>query len=248
MRSNPGASVHADTAVNRDSHLRRLLTPTPLFDLAGPCSTRRAQAESLVAEKFAASWQARVSLFMPWLLSMHCLGRCTAVAGLRPAGNAPLFLEQYLAEPAEALVSRAADTEVSRSMLVEIGNLAASQRGASHLLFLVMTVALHQAGYRWIVFTATHALRNTLGKLGFPIHKLANANADHLDDATRAEWGRYYASEPQVMAGNLDMVMQLIDERLFLQRLASLYRHTIDSVATTLRSSSLEHPRPVELQ
>ncbi len=38
-----------------------------------------------------------------------------------------------------------------------------------------------------------------LDKLGFPMHKLADASPQHLDAATRAEWGRYYDSKPQLL-------------------------------------------------
>lgn len=230
------AAMPADSASTRDSLLLRTLTPTPVFELAGSADAGRAQAEALVAEKFAAAWQAQVTQFLPWLLTMHCFGHCSGVAGLRPAAGARLYLEQYLDQPAERAVAAAVGADVPRSALVEIGNLAVTQRGASHLLFLVMTAALHAAGYRWIVFTGTHALRNSLAKLGYPVHLLAEASPRQLDPAARAAWGRYYDSKPQVLAGSLDAAARLMEERPLLRRVRRLYRVQIEQIAAALRS------------
>jgi hypothetical protein len=230
-------TLHAETAVNRDTLLRRMLTPTPVFELAGPDDAQRQQAEDLVAEKFQSAWGANITHFLPWLLSMHCLGHCSAVAGLRPATGSGLFLEQYLEQPADVLLSQLVGTRVPRSALVEVGNLAASQRGASHVLFLVMTAVLHKAGYKWMVFTATKALRNNLDKLGYPLLRIADAVPRHLDAAALAEWGHYYDSEPMVMAGSLDLALQLIAERPLLKRVLRLYRHPINELAAMLRGA-----------
>jgi hypothetical protein len=235
MSATVPASVHADTAVNRDTLLRRFLTPTPVFELAGPRDDGRAEAEALVAEKFQSAWQARVTHFLPWLMSMHCLGHCSAVAGIRPAAGSALYLEQYLDQPVEQLLSAVLGTQVQRRELAEIGNLAASQRGASHLLFLVMTVALHRAGFKWMVFTATQGLRNNLDKLGFPLHTLTAADPARLPPAEQAEWGKYYDSEPLVMAGSLEQALQLIGERPLLRRVLRLYRYQINLLAETLK-------------
>ena len=236
MNTIPAASAPVETADHRESLLRRVLTPTPLFELSGPDAPERAQAEALVAEKFATAWQARVTQFLPWLLSMHCLGHCSGVAGLRPAAGARLYLEQYLAQPIEDALA-AAGIQAARRELVEIGNLAVVQRGASHLLFLVMTAALHKAGYKWIAFTATRALRNNLDKLGYPLLNLADATPRHLDAEALQAWGRYYDSNPQVVVGSLDEAARLMQERPLLRRVLRLYRHQINQLANALRSA-----------
>jgi hypothetical protein len=222
-----------------DSLLRRMLTPKPSFTIARPGDGDRPQMEAFVADRFRSAWQARVTQFLPFLLGMHCLGACTGVAGIRPAAGNALFLERYLDTNAEAALSALTGGDIPRSELVEIGNLVAGQRGASHLLFLVFTAALHRAGYRWIVFTATRALRNNLDKLGYPLLTLAPASADRLDAPARAEWGTYYDSDPLVMAGSLDDALRLITERPLLRRVLRLYRATIAEIAAGLR----EQPR-----
>lgn len=220
----------------RDSLLRRMLSPKPSFVLARPGEPEREELEHYVTERFQSSWNARVSQFLPYLMGMQCLGACTAVAGVRPASGKPLFLERYLDTNAENALGALLGRDVPRAELVEIGNLVAGQRGASHLLFLVVTAALHRAGYRWIVFTATHALRNNLDKLGYPLLALAPASAERLDPAARAEWGSYYDSEPVVMAGSLDEAMRIMEERPLLRRVLRLYRATITELAHGLRN------------
>jgi hypothetical protein len=242
--SNPGAvmavltsAARTETAVRtRDTLLRRMLTPTPSFTLARPGATDRARMEAFVVDRFQSVWHAHVTQFLPFLLGMQCGDSCTAVAGIRPATGTALFLERYLDTNAETALSALTGKEVPRAELAEIGNLVAGQRGASHLLFLVFTAALHRAGYRWIVFTATRALRNNLDKLGYPLLTLAPASADRLDAAARAEWGTYYDSEPLVMAGSLDDAMRLIEERPLLRRVLRLYRTAIAEIAFRLRA------------
>jgi len=215
-----------------------MLTPKPFFMLIGTADPGRADVEAYIADKFHTAWQARVTSFLPFLLSMQCLGVSTAVAGIRPAARESLFLEHYLDTGVEDALTSLTGREVPRRHIAEIGNLVTSQRGASHLLFLVFTAALHQDGYRWIVFTATHALRNNLQKLGFPLLTLAPASAERLDSDVRVEWGSYYDSEPLVMGGNLDDAMRLIAERPALRRILRLYRATIREVAAGLREYS----------
>ncbi|MEY4642904.1 MAG: hypothetical protein RLZZ227_2898 [Pseudomonadota bacterium] len=229
------AGLYTDPSADRDTLLRRMLTPAPLFELIGPHDRQRAAVEAIVAEKFQAAWQANVTHFLPWLLSMQCLGHCSAVAGLRPAAGAPLFLEQYLEQPVNIVLSQRVGQLVPRGAIVEVGNLAASQRGASHVLFLVMTAVLHDAGFKWITFTATRALRNNLDKFGYPLLKLADARPAQLDAAELGAWGSYYASEPMVMAGSLDVALDLIHERPLMRHVLNLYRRQIEALADRLR-------------
>jgi hypothetical protein len=233
--SSPARSEAVGAA--RDSLLRRMLTPKPWFTLRSQGDPGRAELETFVAERFQSAWKARVTQFFPFLLGMHCLGSCTAVAGIRPAAGSALFLERYLDTSAEAAISALIGKALPRGELAEIGNLVAGQRGASHLLFLVFTAALHRAGYRWIIFTATRALRNNLDKLGYPLLKVAEASVACIDPGARSDWGNYYDSEPCVMAGSLDDAMRLIAERPLLRRVLRLYRATINELAAGLGAS-----------
>ena len=218
-----------------ESMLRRYLSPAPQFELVGSKHPERAEAEQFIAERYSAAYHANVSHFLPWFLTLRCLGGISGVAGMRPADSTPLFLENYLDQPLEALLAGHSGENVERTSIVEIGNLAAAQRGASHILFLLFTSLLHRAGYEWITFTATKALRNNLEKLGFPLITLKEADISRLDADERATWGSYYDTAPLVMAGRLSTAMDIIQSRPLLRRVLRMYRYRINVLAEELR-------------
>lgn len=219
----------------RDSLLRRTLTPGPRFELLAPAEPLREEAEHYVAERYQAAYHAELQHFLPFLLTMRCLGSLSGVAGMGPASAAPLFLERYLQGPVEQLLATHSGSGVARADVVEIGNLAADQRGASHLLFVMFSAVLHRAGYRWLTFTATRALRNNLQKLGFPLLTLGAASLEQIPADERDQWGTYYDTDPQVVAGSLDVAMQIIQERPLLRRVLRLYRYEINFLAESLK-------------
>lgn len=218
----------------RDSLLRRVLSPGPQFELLERSAAARAEAEAWLTGRYEASFGARLEQFLPWLLVMRCCGSISAVAGLNPAGAAPLFLERYLPAPAEQVLAKQLGQAVAREDLVEVGNLAASQRGASHLLFVLFSAVLQRAGKRWMVFTATRALRNNLAKLGFPLVVLAKAGSEHLSSTEREAWGDYYDSDPMVVAGSLEAAVHIMRERPLFRRILRLYRYEINFLAESL--------------
>ena len=235
---NDSLALAANCVNPHDDLLRRVLAPGPAATLSRHGEPGRDEAERFVAAKFAAAWQAQVTVFMPWLLSLRCMSRYAAVAGIRPAAHEHPFLEQYLDAPVEQVLGGVVNMPILRREIVEIGNLVADMRGSSHLLFLLLTAALHDAGYRWIVFTATQALRNNLTKLGYPLHLLAPADAARLDPAARALWGNYYRSDPQVMAGSLDDARRLADARPLLRRVLVRYREQVTAFALRLKEDA----------
>lgn len=222
---------------HRDSLLRRTLTPGPRFELLVAPDLLRREAEQYVAERYQAAYHAELHHFLPWLLTMRCLGSLSGVAGMGPASGQPLFLERYLSAPVEQVLAAHSGTGVARADVVEIGNLSADQRGASHLLFVVFSAVLHRAGYRWLTFTATRALRNNLQKLGFPLLTLGAATLQQIPADEHASWGSYYDTDPQVVAGSLDEAMRIIQERPLLRRVMRLYRYEITYLAESLKRS-----------
>jgi hypothetical protein len=220
--------------VNRDAALLKLLNPAPQMQLVGPADAGRAAVENYVRERYQTFYQATVSNFCPWLVSLQCLGENSGAAGLRPAASTPLYLEQYLDVPVEQAMSAVTNTFIIRSAVVEVCNLVAQRSGASHLLFLLFTALLHEAGYEWIVFTATKALRNNLAKVGFPIHLIQEASPALLDPAVVQAWGNYYKTEPVVVAGRLDDAMKIILGRALFRRVLRVYRADIKAMAEPL--------------
>ncbi len=221
----------------RNSLLSKLLSPAPDFSLSLRNSSQRAEVESFIHDSFEDSFAANLKAYYPAIMTMRCFDQVTGTAGLRPAGEQALFLEQYLDQSIEALLSATLDREIKRQDIVEVGNLVSKQRGASHLLFLLFTTMLHQAGKRWIVFTATQGLRNTLNRLGFEFSYLADANPACLDEATLQDWGSYYSTRPQVLVGDLNKAMNIIQTRPLFRRVARLYRHKINYLAREFKAA-----------
>ena len=119
---------------------------------------------------------------MPILLGLRDhSGEYVAALGMRHAENTPLFLEHYLDQPVEEVLSnilRAEPGEISRRSIVEIGNLAAEHAGGSRWLIVALTAYLQGAGYDWVVFTGVQSLRNSFRKLGLKLFPLAQAELD----------------------------------------------------------------------
>lgn len=220
-------------------HLARLLNPAPVFSAHAPEARDRAEVERYIANRFAAAHGAHVHDFMPVLLTMGCAGRISAAAGIRAAARQTLFLEQYLANPVEAAVAGVAGTPVSRARIVEIGNLVATQGGSSYLLFLLLTAVLGRAGFEWVVFTATPQVRKALDTLGLPVDVLCAADPSRLTQGSAAEWGRYYASGPVVVAGKVAAAMPVLHRRSLYAGVLSLYRAAIAELALVVARESL---------
>ena len=122
-----------------------------------------------------------------------------AAVGFRRAGEERLFLEHYLDEAIEILVSQAFGFSVHRHDIVELGNLA-SDSGIA--LLNLWSDAANDLGGRSQVAVATliAPVRAMFARIGLPIVELAHAAPEALGDSA-SEWGRYYDSDPRVCAG-----------------------------------------------
>jgi hypothetical protein len=221
--------------------LSRLLNPVPAFAAHLPDSTHRSRVQAYIADRFRAAHGAEIHDFMPVLLTMSCQGRTTAATGVRSAARAPLFLEQYLSAPAELEIAAAFQSPVERGGLAEIGNLVASQGGASYLLFLVLTAILHRAGFEWTVFTATPQVRKGLAYLGLETKVLCEADPARLTRCSAEEWGRYYASGPQVVAGRVADAMAVLEERMLYASVLALFRTPVEALAEIIGQEGAGH-------
>jgi len=128
--------------------LQKLLVPGPNFALTIQSDPERAEVESFIANKFDQYHNARVTGFMPALLNIRSDDDYSAALGICPAKFGPLFLEQYLDQPAEQAVATVIRAPVSRESIVEIGNLVSTLNGSTALLYLVLVAVLHRAGYQ----------------------------------------------------------------------------------------------------
>jgi hypothetical protein len=177
----------------------------------GDCA--RAELEAYVRDRFAAKHGASVRSFMPTLLSFRNRhGELRGVAGIRSAGESPLYLEHYLDQPIERLVTAtlsarggahpAATRPVRRDEIVEVGNLAGTNCRAAVRMVAQLPAYLMSRRYSWIVFTATSSVRQILAGFGAPLIELGRADAARVAAAPDG-WGRYYETDPRLFAGYL---------------------------------------------
>lgn len=161
---------------------------------------RRTTVEDFVRHAFALKHGARIRSFMPTLFALEgSEQRVCGVAGIRSADAEPLFLERYLPRPIELVLSDRTGAPVKREQIVEVGNLASlSCRAAFHLVALLPRL-LNERGHLWVTFTATDVVRDILGQFKAPIMDLSSATADKVA-GLGDDWGRYYESDPRVMA------------------------------------------------
>ena len=200
-------------------------------------STDRQRLESCIARKFDQQYQAQISHFLPYLLSLNESEQLDAVVGIRLAGESELFLESYLDSRVEQAISRVVRGPVDRSQVVEIGNLAAAVPGTASLLFAVLAVTLDRAGMRWVTCTATPQVQTMLKKLGFSTQAICSAEADALGD-NAGDWGEYYASRPKVIVGDTRLAAKIASANPAVAMLVRKLAGPINKAAATLRAAS----------
>ena len=161
----------------------------------------RLEMERFVCATFARVHEADIQSFMPTLLGLcgQRRGVC-GVVGFRLAASEPLYLEHYLDQPVEAAIAARCNLPVRRDEIAEVGNLAGSSCRAAIHLVATLPHYLASRKQRWIVFTATSAVRSMLQRFDAPVFELARADGACVSAAPDA-WGRYYENDPRVMAG-----------------------------------------------
>lgn len=126
-----------------------------------------------------------------------------AVCGFRNAATGRLFLETYLDEPIEAVLSSHCGSRISRENIIEIGNFAAHKPGMLRQMVEAFTPYLYETGVQWAVFTIVPEIRNAFERLGIELVPICQADRNRLDPEQQKEWGSYYDVQPQVMACNV---------------------------------------------
>lgn len=165
--------------------------------------TRRQELEHFIAQRFKAEYGANLTHFMPLLVALQShAGDVLALAGVRSALMEPLYLEHYLDAPVEDVLEPIAGVALRRHQIVEMGNLAAVRPGYARYLFAAMTDLLLAWQFRWLCCTGVAGVRNMLRRLDMAPTVIAPAAAHRIPDAAR-QWGRYYDSNPQVLAGEI---------------------------------------------
>jgi Thermostable hemolysin len=161
----------------------------------------RLEVETFISNVFKAAYGAEITLFMPNLVALRDKDNVLMGAfGLKPASSGPLFLEQYLDEPIETLMSKNLGKIITRNQITKIGNLAvANPRNAGVLIAHVIQYSL-DIGIEWCVATVHRSLQNGLKNGGRDVYPLFPADKARLAPAEQAKWGSYYDRMPQVVA------------------------------------------------
>jgi Thermostable hemolysin len=161
----------------------------------------RKEVEAFIYAVFKRAYAAEITTIMPQLVALRDgNGVLMAAFGLKKASDGSLFLEQYLDEPIEALISKKLGKNISRDAITKIGNLAvANPRNAGVLIAHVIQYSL-DIGIEWCVATAHHSLQNGLIKGGRDVYPLFPADKSRLSVEEQAKWGSYYDRMPQVVA------------------------------------------------
>ena len=184
-------------------HFGQAETPQMSLARALPDDPQRPAFETFIQQRFRKAHGADIRQFMPQLFGMSdASGTLCAVAGVRLAGAEPLFLERYLDEAIDPLISDAAGQPVDRAGIVEVGNLAASDTGSARLSIIAITYLLAMGGLEWVAFTGNIGLVNSFHRLGLKPVTLCAADPERLGE-DRHLWGSYYESQPWVHVGNI---------------------------------------------
>ena len=209
--------THRPPVIGRVLPLARLDAPAQPLSVHShhPGETGRERAEHFVHGVYRRAYDARIRTFYPHLVCVtEPRGALVAVAGIRAAGNAALYAEQYLACPVEQVLSERLGTCVLRNEVVEVGNLAPASAGQTRWLIAVLTGYLQAAGFAHVVFTAVPALYNAFRRLGLPLAPIADADPALLHADAADHWGSYYRDSPRVCTGSVQTGHELLMERV----------------------------------
>ncbi len=177
---------------------------------------RRAEVEQFIHTCYAKNYGADIHHFMPTLISIRTEdGRLIAALGFCIAqANTALFLENYLPHPVEMMLNQQIEQSVTRSQIVEIGNLAGIHPHAAQWLFLAFNAYLYSQGYQWAVSTLIPSLYKIFRRQGIPLIMLATAEKHCLTTSQQTIWGSYYDKNPLVAAGNIMTGYHAFEKRL----------------------------------
>jgi hypothetical protein len=159
-------------------------------------------AEKYISDRYNSAFNAQLNSFMPAYMALMQGEQIKSLCGFRVAQDEPLFLEQYLNQDAQILLSNLYKQNITRANLIEFGQLASFSKGMSAQHFLLMAEILVEKGYQWCIFTATDPLLAMMARFGIHPTVITEADPSRIADASKV-WGSYYQYQPRIVAGNL---------------------------------------------
>jgi len=168
-----------------------------------------ADAQVLIAAQYKKHFDCDLKHFMSNTFSLYQGDVLKACTGFSAAGHSPLFLEQYLDQPIEAMLSEQFHCPVSRDDIVEIGGFAVDDKQFALPMMVQLAPAFRAAGFQYAVCTVTSVVQRCLDKIGIQSVSLGAADASRVDTTGNA-WGKYYALTPVILAGNIQTNLEKI--------------------------------------
>tara|TARA_R110001592_G_scaffold331083_1_gene613723 strand:- start:366 stop:1094 length:729 start_codon:yes stop_codon:yes gene_type:complete len=224
-------------AISRQAELTE--DSAPRLRVIGRRALSRPDTESYIAQKFASSYGATLREFLPYLLELRTASGLGGALGMRRAApGQTLFLERYLDEPAEGILGDLLASPVERGSMVEIGNLVATWRGSSQMLFIALAALIVQVGAEWAVFTATPEVQKLLARLGVKQYVLGKAEGSKLGEQL-ADWGSYYRSSPSLVAVNAVHALNIFARQPMTSMLLASCKYQITSSCSANNIGSL---------
>lgn len=179
---------------------------------------QRTQVEDFIKSIFKKHHGAELDHFAPSLLAtFNQEGDVDAALGYRLAGNEALFLENYLDQSIESLVSNYMGQPIERHSIGETGNLASSNAASCKALFAYTADYLHQQGVEWFVSTGTGVMRVVYRRLGIKAHVIHDVEKTRLSEDQQHAWGSFYEDKPKIILINVAQAKQRFRELAALQ-------------------------------
>ena len=162
----------------------------------------RKEIEEYISLKYREKHNATLTHFSSTLFLGTSEDQMQVAIGIEHLKTHKAFLEQYLEQPIERSLQNITQQHVSRSKIVEIGNLASENMEYAKMIVAFLVFYLSLDGAEWAVCTGTIAVRYVLQQMGLHFHVLEKANPDVLGEAKK-QWGNYYEQKPLVLAINV---------------------------------------------
>ncbi len=175
----------------------------------------RQQVERFIHGVYQRRYGADIQAFAPVLVSLCDETGILAAAGYRDASAGPLFLEHYLDQPVEALLTSLREGSTTRDGIVEVGHLSAHKAGEGRKLILRLGPHLAEHGFSWVVTTITEELLHLFKRIGLTPLMLGTADPQALGPSAHL-WGSYYDHHPSVVCGQLKLALQQMARRMSL--------------------------------
>jgi len=188
------------------------------LELLGENSFGRECAEKFTHREYRKAFSADLQSFAKKLMVLRSShGKIHGCVGMSNNTGAPFFLESYLERSVEALISAKTGLVVERDSIVEIGALTAKSVGVAILMMAGLVGYLFARDKKYLTFTATKTLRDTLHHLWIPLNKIADAREEYLPSDNRTNWGRYYEVEPEVLWVDMRLCLSTVQRLLKLR-------------------------------